>query len=352
LITANARTITGAHDVFTATTIERRDVGPHDVLIDISYAGICHSDIHRAHNDFGGTLYPFVPGHEIAGIVAAVGPAVTRFRLGDRAGVGCMVDSCRECDNCRAGQEQACRAGDLRTAGGIRPDGSQTEGGYSDKIVVDEAFVVRIPDSIPLPKAAPLMCAGVTMYSPLSRWNAGPGKRVAIIGFGGVGHIGTQISKALGAHTTVLDLSPDKKEDAHRLGADEYRVTTDPDTFKELAESLDLMICTVPARIDMDAYLGLLAMNGVLVTVGVPDEPVSYKPFSLLRLRRVIAGTRIGGLLETQEMLDFCGQHGVGAEVEIIDADRIDESYRRVLAGDVRFRFVIDASTIGQRGER
>jgi uncharacterized zinc-type alcohol dehydrogenase-like protein len=346
MITANARAISGAHEPFTATTVERRDVGPRDVLIDIKYAGICHSDIHRAHNDFGGTVYPFVPGHEIAGTVSAVGPEVTKFRVGDRAGVGCMIDSCRKCDNCRAGQEQACREGDLRTAGGIRPDGSQTEGGYSDKIVVDEAFVVRIPDSMPLPNAAPLMCAGVTMYSPLNRWKAGPGKRIAIVGFGGVGHIGTQISKAHGAHTTVLDLSPDKEEDALRLGADEYRVTTDPDTFKELAESLDLMICTVPAQIDLDAYLGLLGMDGVLVTVGVPDTRLSIAPFTLLRYRRAIAGTRIGGLPETQEMLDFCGTHGIGAEVEIVEADRIDESYNRVLAGDVRFRFVIDASTI------
>lgn len=349
MITANARAIAGPTEPFMASVIERRDLGTKDVSIDIAYAGICHSDIHRAHNDFGSTIYPLIPGHEIAGTVSAIGAGVTKFAVGDRAGVGCMVDSCRTCDNCRAGQQQYCRAGDLRTAGGTRPNGTQTEGGYSDKIVVDEEFVVRIPDGLALPNAAPMMCAGITTFSPLRRWNTGPGKRVAIIGFGGVGHIGTKISKALGAHTTVLDLSPDKAADALKMGADEYRVTTDADTFKKLAESLDLILCTVPAKIDLDAYLGLLAMDGVMVMVGVPDQPLTVSPFSLNRNRRALVGTRIGGLPETQEMIDFCGEHGVGAEVEIIDADRIDEAYSRVLAGDVRFRFVIDVATMAGR---
>ena len=329
-------------------TIERRPLGPRDVLIDIAYAGICHSDIDHARSVRGKTIYPLVPGHEIAGIVAAVGPEVTKFAVGDRAGVGNMVDACRECESCRAGLEQYCGGGRVLTYNSIGRDGQPTHGGYSEKIVVDEAFAVRIPNSIPLQNAAPLFCAGITLYSPLRHWQAGPGKRVAIVGFGGLGHVGVQIAKALGAHTIVFDLSPAKRDDALRLGADEFRIAADASTFAELANTLDLIISTVPANVDLDAYLGLLARDGTYVNLGVPDKPLSVSAMSLLRNRRSIAGTLSGGLPETQEMIDFCARHGIGAEVEVIDAARIDEAYERLLAGDVRYRFVIDIGTMGK----
>ncbi|KAA9163291.1 NAD(P)-dependent alcohol dehydrogenase [Amycolatopsis acidicola] len=344
MITVKARATSGPGEPFRPATIERRDLGPHDVLIDIVYSGICHSDIHKAQNT--ATVFPLIPGHEIAGVVSAVGPEVTKFGVGDRAGVGCMVDSCRECDNCRAGLEQFCRKGFTPTYNAIQADGSPTQGGYSEKIVVDEDFAVRIPESIPLPNAAPLLCAGITLYSPLKAWGAGPGKRVAILGFGGLGHVGVQLSKALGAHTTVLDLSLDKREDGLRLGADEYRATTDPETLKELADSFDLIVSTVPANFDLDAYVGLLGVGGVLVNIGAADKPLAVSTYALRRNRRSVAGSLIGGIPETQEMMDFCGEHGVGAVVEVVRADQIDEAYDRVRAGDVRFRFVIDVSTM------
>src|SRR5271165_7289724 len=345
----NARAVYEQGKPFEPMAIERRDLRPHDVLIDIAYSGICHSDIHHVHNDFGSTIYPLVPGHEIAGVVEAVGSEVTKFSVGDRAAVGCMVDSCRECENCLAGYEQFCREGDTKTANAIGRDGQPTLGGYSEKIVVDDSFVVRVPDAIPLEKAAPLLCAGVTLYSSLRHWQAGPAKRVAIIGFGGLGHIGVQISRALGAHTTVLDLSLDKRDDGLRLGADEYLTTSDPGMFDRLATSFDIILNTVPVNLDLDAYMRLLRRDGTLVIIGIPQRPLSVNAFSLLFNRRSIAGTLIGGIAETQEMLDFCGAHGIGAEVEIVDADHIDEAYERVLAGNVRFRFVIDVSTMANR---
>ncbi|MDR3530480.1 MAG: NAD(P)-dependent alcohol dehydrogenase [Rhodopila sp.] len=348
MITVNARSTSGPAEPFTPTTIVRRDPGPHDVLIDIAYAGICHSDVEHARSLRGKTTYPLVPGHEIAGIVSAVGSQVTKFAVGDRAGVGNMVDSCRVCPNCQAGLEQYCSGARVLTYNAIGRDGQRTQGGYSEKIVVDEAFAVRIPNCIPLQNAAPLFCAGITMYSPLRHWNAGPGKRVGIIGFGGLGHVGVQISKALGAHTTVLDLSTAKREDGLRLGADDYRVNTDAGTFADLAASFDLIVSTVPANVDLDAYLGLLALDGTLVTLAIPAKPLSLSAVSLLNNRRSIAGTRSGGLAETQEMIDFCARHRIGAEVEVIGADRIDEAYTRLLAGDVRFRFVIDIGTMGR----
>ena len=346
MITVKARCVCGPDEPFIATTIARRELGPRDVLIDIAYAGICHSDIDHARSTRGKTIYPLVPGHEIAGIVAAVGTEVTKFKVGDLAGVGNMVDSCRTCPNCRAGLEQYCSGQRVLAYNSIARDGQPTCGGYSEKIVVDEAFVVRIPERIALKNAAPLLCAGITMYSPLRHWNVGPGKRVAIIGFGGLGHVGVQMSKALGAHTAVLDLTPAKREDALRLGADDYRIASDATTFTELASSFDLVISTVPVNVDLDAYLGLLALDGAFVNLSVTDRPLSVAAVSLLNNRRSISGTRSGGLAETQEMLDFCALHGIGAEVEVIHADRIDDAYRRLLAGDVRFRFVIDNSTL------
>ncbi|MCY1261895.1 NADP-dependent alcohol dehydrogenase C 1 [compost metagenome] len=346
MLTVRARCTCGPAEPFIATTIRRRDLGPRDVMIDIAYAGICHSDVEHARSLRGKTMYPIVPGHEMAGIVSAVGDAVSRFKVGDRVGVGNMVDACRKCDNCRAGLEQYCSGGRTLAYNSIGRDGEPTYGGYSEKVVVDEAFVVRIPDRIPLDRAAPLLCAGITMYSPLRHWQAGPGKRVAIVGFGGLGHVGVQMAHAMGAHTTVLDLSPAKREDALRFGADEYRLASDPETFAALASSLDLIISTVPANVDIDAYLGLLARDGTYVNLAVTDKPLSLSAASLLANRRSIAGTRSGGLAQTQEMLDFCADHDISAQVEVVSADAIDDAYRRLLAGDVRFRFVIDNSTL------
>lgn len=347
-ISVNAWATPGPRKPFQPLLIERRTPGSRDVVIDIAYAGICHSDIHHAHNDFGRTVYPLVPGHEIVGFVSAVGSEVTRYTVGDRVGVGCMVDSCRICEACRAGYEQFCVKGDVKTAAGVDRDGNPTQGGYSEKIVVDQDFVVNIPQRMRLETVAPLLCAGITLYSPLKHWGAGPGKRVAIVGFGGIGHVGVQIAHAMGAHTTVLDLSLANREDGLRLGADEYRATTDPQTFADLAESFDLIVSTVPANLDMDAYLSLLRRDGTIVLLGIPDQPMKVSYFALVRNRRSIAGSLIGGMPETQEMIDFCAEHGIGAQVEVIDADRIDEAYERVLASRVKYRFVIDVSTLGK----
>ncbi|MFJ3983484.1 NAD(P)-dependent alcohol dehydrogenase [Streptomyces fungicidicus] len=329
------------------TTIERREVGEHDVLIDIRFAGICHSDIHQAREGWGDAIFPMVPGHEIAGVVSEVGPGVTAFRAGDRVGVGCMVDSCRECENCRAGREQYCTgSGMVGTYNALDKDGEPTYGGYSQKIVVDENYVVRIPDGLPLDVAAPLLCAGITTYSPLKRWGAGPGKKVAVLGMGGLGHMGVKIAHALGAEVTVLSQSLRKKDDGLKLGADHYRATSDPKTFEELRGSFDLILSTVSAPLDFDAYLSLLRTEGTLANVGAPEEPVSLNLFSVLGGGKSLAGSMIGGIAETQEMLDFCAEHGIGAEIELIDAAGINEAYERVLNSDVRYRFVIDTATI------
>jgi alcohol dehydrogenase (NADP+) len=345
MITARARAMAGPDGRFQTVTINRRDVGPHDLRIDIAYAGVCHTDVHHARAEFGTTHYPIVPGHEIAGTVAAVGTDVTRFALGDHAGVGCLVDSCRKCDNCQAGLESYCRVGKLLTYNGVGRDGQVTLGGYSETIVVDEAFAVRIPQMMPLERAAPLMCAGITMYSPLRHWNAGPGKRVAIIGFGGLGHVGVQIAAALGASTTVINKTGEQAADARRLGAEDFRPAGDPGTFDDLASSFDLIISTVPASYDLDAHLNLLAQDGTFVNLGVPEKPLSIAPYSLLTNRRSIAGSMSGGMPQTQEMVDFCAEHQIGAQVEIIDAGYIDEAFNRLVASDVRYRFVIDTST-------
>ncbi|WP_327431247.1 MULTISPECIES: NAD(P)-dependent alcohol dehydrogenase [unclassified Streptomyces] len=328
------------------TTIERREVGEFDVLIDIKFAGICHSDIHQAREGWGEAIFPMVPGHEIAGIVSEVGPGVTRFQAGDRVGVGCMVDSCRECENCKAGLEQYCTGGNVGTYNAVGKDGEPTYGGYSEKIVVDENFTVRIPDGLSLDVAAPLLCAGITTYSPLKHWNAGPGKKVAVLGMGGLGHMGVKIAHALGAEVTVLSQSLRKQEDGLKLGADHYYATSDPETFKELRGTFDLILSTVSAPLDLDAYLSLLRTDGAFVNVGAPEEPVSLNLFSVIGGRKTLAGSGIGGIQETQEMLDFCAAHGLGAEIELIGASEINDAYERVLASDVRYRFVIDTATI------
>ncbi|GAA5212960.1 MULTISPECIES: NAD(P)-dependent alcohol dehydrogenase [Streptomyces] len=328
------------------TTIERREVREHDVLIDIKFAGICHSDIHQVREGWGEAIFPMVPGHEIAGIVSEVGPGVTKFAVGDRVGVGCMVDSCRECENCRAGLEQYCTGGNVMTYNGVGKDGEPTYGGYSEKVVVDENFVLGIPEGIALDEAAPLLCAGITTYSPLRRWNAGPGKKVAVVGMGGLGHMAVKLAHALGAEVTVLSQSLRKKDDGLKLGADHYYATSDPATFEELAGTFDLIVSTVSAPLDLGAYLGLLKTEGALANVGAPEEPVSLNLFALLGGGKTLAGSMIGGIRETQEMLDFCAEHGIGAEIELIAASEVNEAYERVLASDVRYRFVIDTATI------
>ncbi|WP_371546337.1 NAD(P)-dependent alcohol dehydrogenase [Streptomyces sp. NBC_00554] len=328
------------------TTIERREVGEFDVLIDIKFAGICHSDIHQAREGWGEAIFPMVPGHEIAGIVTEVGSGVTKFQVGDRAGVGCMVDSCRECENCKAGLEQYCVKGNIQTYNGIGVDGTPTYGGYSTHIVVDENYTLSIPEGISLDEAAPLLCAGITTYSPLKHWNAGPGKKVAVLGMGGLGHMGVKIAHALGAEVTVLSQSLRKKDDGLKLGADHYYATSDPKTFQELAGTFDIILSTVSAPLDFGAYLSLLKSDGALVNVGAPEEPISLNLFTLIMGRKTLAGSGIGGIQETQEMLDFCAEHGLGAEIELITASEINDAYERVLASDVRYRFVIDTATI------
>ena len=345
--TVPARATAGPGEPFLPSSVERRDVGPRDVQIDIAYAGICHSDIHTARGEWGSAIFPLVAGHEIAGTVSAVGSEVTGFAVGDRAGVGCMVDSCRECGPCRVGEEQYCERGNTPTYNGTGRDGTPTYGGYSTQIVVDEAYTIGIPEGIGLDEAAPLLCAGITLYSPLKRWGAGPGTKVAIVGLGGLGHVGVKIAKAMGAEVTVLSQSLKKQEDALRLGADAYFATGDAATFEQLAGTFDLIVSTISATVDMGAYLGLLALNGSLVNVGAPEEPLSVPAMALIGKRRSLAGSLIGGIAETREMLAFCAEHGVGAEVEVISADDIDTAYDRVVHSDVRYRFVIDTATIG-----
>ncbi|MBC6493256.1 NAD(P)-dependent alcohol dehydrogenase [Microbacterium sp. 4-7] len=328
------------------TVIERRELGPNDILIDIAFAGICHSDIHTVRGDWGPQQYPLAPGHEIAGTVAAIGSDVTKHAVGDRVGVGCLVNSCGECRNCLRGDEQFCSNGAIFTYGSTDRDGSVTQGGYSEQVVVTESFAVRIPDALGLDVAAPLLCAGITTYSPLRHWNVGPGTRVAVVGLGGLGHMGVQIAHALGAEVTVLSQTLSKKDDGLRLGADHYYATSDAETFRSLRGSFDVILNTVSAVVDLRAYLGLLDVGGSMVCVGAPAEPLSVNVSSLIGGRRSLAGSNIGGIQETQEMLDFCAEHGIAAEIEIISASQINEAYERVLASDVRYRFVIDAATI------
>jgi uncharacterized zinc-type alcohol dehydrogenase-like protein len=342
----NAYAAPAAGQPLAPIVIERRDVGPNDVLIEIQYAGICHSDIHTVNGDWGPQPFPVVPGHEIVGIVTEIGADVSRHRVGDRVGVGCMVNSCGECTNCLNGDEQYCLKGMVGTYAATDRDGTTTQGGYSTHVVVDADFVLSVPDGIDAAAAAPLLCAGITTYAPLRRWGAGPGKKVAVVGLGGLGHMAVKLAHAMGADVTVLSQSLKKQEDGLRLGADDYYATSDPTTFEQLAGRFDLIINTVSARIDLDAYLGLLAVDGTLVNVGAPPEPLSVNVFSLIGARRSFAGSMIGGIALTQEMLDFCAEHHIGAEVEVIGANQVNEAYERVLASDVRYRFVIDTSTL------
>jgi len=342
--TVNAYATPALRAPFERTAIERREVGPRDVRIAIAYAGICHSDIHTAREEWGSIEYPLVPGHEIAGVVEAVGAEVTKFAVGDRVGVGCMVDSCGECPRCLAGNEQHCRKA-VFTYNSRGKDGIITQGGYSTHIVVTEGFVVRIPDALSLDVAAPLLCAGITMYSPLKHWKAGPGSRVAVAGIGGLGHMALKFAHALGCEVTALTRTDAKAEDARRLGADHSVATADGTAFKQLRGSFDLILNTMSEVSDINAYLGLLDVDGTMVNVGLPEREVSVDLTTLVIARRSLAGSNIGGIAETQEMLDFAATHSLGADIELIGADQIDAAWNRVVAGDVRYRFVIDAAT-------
>jgi uncharacterized zinc-type alcohol dehydrogenase-like protein len=352
--TVDALVTTGASKPFERGTIERRHPRPHDVVIDIKYAGICHSDIHQAREEWGEALFPMVPGHEIAGVVREVGTEVTSYQVGDRVGVGCFVDSCRECASCKAGEEQYCLQGEVPTYNGKQYDGEPTFGGYSRSVVVDENYVLGIPEGVELDVAAPLLCAGITLYSPLKHWGAGPGRKVAIVGMGGLGHMGVKIAHALGAEVTVLSQTMSKEEDGKRLGADHYFATGGDhgdETFSRLAGHFDLIVNTVAASLPVDKYLSLLGLGGSMVNVGIPETPDTYQAFSLAAMRRSLSGSKIGGIRETQEMLDFCAEHGLGAEIETIGVDDVDGAYDRVVNSDVRYRFVIDIDTFGDSSE-
>jgi uncharacterized zinc-type alcohol dehydrogenase-like protein len=344
--TAKAYSTSGPKSTLAPTTIQRRDCGPNDVLINVHFCGICHSDIHQARDEWGGSIFPMVPGHEIAGTVAKVGAAVTKYKVGDKVGVGCMVDSCRECASCRAGEEQFCERGSTMTYNGKGKNGEPTYGGYSSSVVVTQDFVCRIPDSIPLDAAAPLLCAGITLYSPLTHWKAGPGKKVAIVGLGGLGHMGVKIARAKGAEVTVLSRSNKKKNDSEKLGAHRFYATEEAGTFEKLEGEFDLIINTVSSDFDVDKYMGLLKRDGTMVMVGVSPEPLKLHAFSVIGGRKSLAGSPIGGIRETQEMLDFCAKHGIASDIEKIPASKINEAYERVLKSDVRYRFVIDTATL------
>ena len=345
MLTVNAYAATSPTDPLVRSAITRRDVGPKDVLIEIAYAGICHSDIHTVRGEWGPISYPQVVGHEVAGTVVEVGADATKHAIGDRVGVGTIVNSCRECDNCRDGQEQYCLQGNTQAYNSIDRDGTITQGGYSTHVVVHEDFVLRIPATLDFSKVAPLLCAGITTYSPLRHWQAGPGTRVAVVGMGGLGHLAVKLSHAMGSEVTVLSQTLSKRHDGLQFGAVAYHATSDPYTFTQLANSFDLIINTVSAAVDLDAYLRLLRRDGTLVSVGAPPEPLPIAVFSLFGNRRSFAGSSTGGLAETQEMLDFCAQHGIEAETELIDATAINDAWDRVLRSDVRYRFVIDATS-------
>ena len=329
-------------------SFDRRDPREDDVVIDIHYCGICHSDIHQARDEWGGSIFPMVPGHEIAGVVSKVGSRVKKFRPGDRVGVGCFVDSCRHCRYCEQGLEQYCETGMVGTYNGVEKDGkTPTQGGYSTQIVVDENYVLKMPSNLPLDKSAPLLCAGITLYSPLVHWKAGPGKKVAVVGLGGLGHMGVKIAAAMGAEVTVLSHSLKKKEDGMRMGAKHFYATSDPATFKSLQGEFDLIVNTVSAQIDWNRYLSLLAVDGTMVVVGIPEHQIPVGAFSLIGGRRSIAGSLIGGIKETQEMLDFCGKHDITCDIELIPIQKVNEAYERVVKSDVRYRFVIDIKSLG-----
>jgi uncharacterized zinc-type alcohol dehydrogenase-like protein len=327
--------------------LHRREPKPHDVEIEILYCGVCHSDVHTARNEWGGTVYPVVPGHEIVGRVTRTGDHVTKYKAGDLAAIGCMVDSCRECDNCKEGLEQYCRNGMVGTYNGKEKDGSGiTYGGYSKLILAHEDFVLRISDKLPLEGVAPLLCAGITTYSPLRHWKVGKGDKVAILGLGGLGHMGVKLAVSFGAEVTMLSHSPSKEKDAKRLGAHKFVLTSDEQQVKSMRNYFDFILDTVSAEHDYSVYLNMLNTNGKMVCVGAPPKPAQVPAFNLISNRRTLAGSLIGGIPETQEMLDYCAEHNIVSDVEVINIKDINEAYDRMLKGDVRYRFVIDMATL------
>lgn len=344
-ITVKALQKFGPDQPFKVTEIERRDPREDDVVIKIEAAGICHSDLHTIHNEWGQAHFPLAVGHEIAGTVEAVGSAVTKFKVGDRVGVGCLVNSCGQCEQCTAGFENNCLKGNVGTYNSRDVDGSITQGGYAQKITVNERFVLRIPDALDFDVAAPLLCAGITTYSPLARWGVKPGMKVAIMGLGGLGHMGLQFAVAMGAEVTVLSRSLSKAEEAAKLGAARTLATSEEGFFKKYRGEFDLILNTISAPIDLNAYLGLLKPRGVLSVVGLPPQPLQLRMGSLVGGGKVLTGNNIGGIPETQEMLDFCAEHGIGAVIEKVAVDQVDEAYERVADGKVHFRVVIDTAT-------
>jgi alcohol dehydrogenase (NADP+) len=328
-------------------TINRRDTKPHDVQIEIKYCGVCHSDLHTARGEWGGTIYPCVPGHEIVGVVTAVGDHVKKYKVGDTVGVGCLVDSCRECENCKDDLEQFCLNGMVGTYNGQEKDGSgYTFGGYSKSVTVDEAFVLSISDKLPLDAVAPLLCAGITTYSPLRHWKIGKGHKVAVLGLGGLGHMGVKLAVSMGADVTMLSHTASKEKDATRLGAHHFVLTSDAEQVKKVMGSFDFILDTVSADHDYNFYLGLLRVSGVMVCVGAPPSPAQIPAMNLIFGRKSIAGSLIGGIAETQEMLDYCAEHNIVSDIELIAMKDINEAYERMLKGDVRYRFVIDMATL------
>lgn len=336
-----------ATDALGPFSFERRAVGPHDVKFQILYCGVCHSDLHQVRNEWGGSVYPMVPGHEIVGRVTEVGAHVKKFKAGDLAGVGCLVDSCRECDNCQKGLEQFCRNDSTGTYNAKdQKTGGVTYGGYSSEIVVDESFVLHVAETLPLEAVAPLLCAGITTYSPLRHWKVGKGHKVAVVGLGGLGHMAIKFAASFGAEVTMLSTSPNKEQDAKHLGAHHFALTKDPEQLKALAGKFDFIIDTVSAPHNYNDYLQMLNTDGVMICVGAPPTPSEIVSFNLIMGRRSLAGSLIGGLPETQEMLDYCAEHNIVADVEVINMSQIDEAYERMLKGDVRYRFVIDMATL------
>lgn len=323
---------------------DRRELRPTDVALEIHYAGICHSDIHQAREEWGPAIFPMVPGHEIAGVVTEIGTAVSKFKVGDRIGVGVFIDSCRKCSSCKVGLEQYCLEGMTGTYNGYERDGKTVaQGGYSNLFVVDQDYAVTVPANLEMSGVAPLLCAGITLYSPLKNWGAGAGKKVGVIGLGGLGHMGVKFAVALGAHTTVFSHSPNKESDAKAMGAHEFVVTIDPKNLAQLSKDYDLILNTVSADMDLTPFLDLLKLDGTLVLIGLPGKPYQISTPSLLAQRRSIAGSMIGGIAQTQEMLNFCGEHNIVSDVEVIEPGYINEAYERTVASDVKYRFVIDA---------
>ncbi len=336
-----------ANAPLTPYSFTRREPNDHDIVIDIQFCGICHTDIHQTRDEWGASTFPMVPGHEITGLVRDVGTKVNRYRIGDKVAVGCFVDSCRKCDPCISGLEQYCVEGPTMTYNSTERDGeTRTQGGYSDKIVVDENYVLRLSDNISLDRAAPLLCAGITMYSPLIHWNAGPGKRVGIIGLGGLGHMGVKIAHALDAEVTGLSHSLKKQKDGIRMGADNFYATSDPNTFTKLTGYFDLLINTLSVEADWDDYLSLLRLDGIMVVVGNSGKKSPVSPSTLISGRRNLAGSVIGGIKETQAMLDFCSEHNIASDIENIPMQKVNEAYGRVVKSDVRYRFVIDMKSL------